>query len=205
MKTVKEVSEITGLSIRALRYYDEIGLLKPTRLTQANYRLYDDAALERLEQILFFRELEISLLDIKSILDNPSLDKMRLLGTQKLLLELKRNRLDGMIKGYGSPEQAKGAFISGVWDKTSRKEEDEQIYRQLSEAKQTGDPLLAHDAIQRLENHWKAIAKRDDVRLILLKLADSYLHDDSTNETDKRWGKGTSVFIGQAILRYYER
>lgn len=69
MKTVKEISEITGISIRALRYYDEIGLLKPTALTKANYRLYDDEALEKLQQILFFRELEIPLEDIKAIMD----------------------------------------------------------------------------------------------------------------------------------------
>ena len=59
MKTVKDVSKITGVSIRTLRYYDEIGLLKPTGLTEAGYRLYDDRALEKLQQIMFFRELGI--------------------------------------------------------------------------------------------------------------------------------------------------
>lgn len=102
-----------------------------------------------------------------------------------------------MIKGYGTPEQAKQAFISGVWDKTSRKEEDEEIYHQLSEAKKAGDSMLPHDAIQMLEDHWKSIAKRDDVRPILFKLADTYLHNDSLiNATDKRWSKGSSIFIG---------
>ena len=56
MKTVKEVSMITGVSIRTLRYYDEIGLLKPMELTEAGYRLYDNKALEKLQEILFFRE-----------------------------------------------------------------------------------------------------------------------------------------------------
>ncbi|WP_395027880.1 MerR family transcriptional regulator, partial [Robinsoniella sp.] len=60
MKTVKEVAEITGVSIRTLRYYDEIGLLKPARLTEAGYRLYDNQALEKLQQIMFFREIEVS-------------------------------------------------------------------------------------------------------------------------------------------------
>ena len=55
MKTVKEISMITGVSIRTLRYYDEIGLLKPTDLTQTGYRLYDNKALEKLLEILFFR------------------------------------------------------------------------------------------------------------------------------------------------------
>ena len=62
MKTVKDVSEITGISIRTLRYYDEIGLLKPTELTEAGYRLYDNKALEKLQEIMFFRELEIPLI-----------------------------------------------------------------------------------------------------------------------------------------------
>lgn len=98
MKTVKEVSEITGVSIRTLRYYDEIGLLKPTELTDAGYRLYDNKALERLQEIMFFRELEIPLQDIKKIMDNPEYDRKQALLTQKSLLEQKRNRLNGIIE-----------------------------------------------------------------------------------------------------------
>ena len=92
MKTVKEVSMITGVSIRTLRYYDEIGLLKPTELTETGYRLYDNKALEKLQEILFFKELEIPLIDIKKIMDAPNYDKEQILITQKALLEQKRNR-----------------------------------------------------------------------------------------------------------------
>lgn len=98
MKTVKDVSELTGISIRTLRYYDEIGLLKPTQLTEAGYRLYDNKALEKLQQIMFFRELEIPLIDIKDIMDNPKYDKEQALLKQKYLLEQKRNRLNGIIE-----------------------------------------------------------------------------------------------------------
>ena len=98
MKTVKDVSEITGVSIRTLRYYDEIDLLKPTELTEAGYRLYDNKALEKLQEIMFFRELEIPLIDIKKIMDNPNYDKEQALLTQKSLLEQKRNRLNGIIE-----------------------------------------------------------------------------------------------------------
>lgn len=98
MRTVKDVSEITGVSIRTLRYYDEIGLLKPTELTEAGYRLYDNKALEKLQEIMFFRELEIPLIDIKKIMDNPNYDKERALLAQKSLLEQKRNRLNGIIE-----------------------------------------------------------------------------------------------------------
>lgn len=98
MKTVKDVSEITGVSIRALRYYDEIGLLKPTEVTDAGYRLYDNKALERLQEIMFFKELEIPLEDIKKIMDRPDYDREQALLTQKKLLEQKRNRLNGIIE-----------------------------------------------------------------------------------------------------------
>ncbi len=98
MKTVKEVSAITGISIRTLRYYDEIGLLKPTQLTDAKYRLYDDKAFEKLQQIMFFRELEIPLLDIKTMMEDSSYDREQALITQKLLLENRVNRLNGIIE-----------------------------------------------------------------------------------------------------------
>ena len=98
MKTVKDVSEISGVSIRTLRYYDEIGLLKPTGLSDAGYRLYDNKALERLQEIMFFKELEIPLEDIKKIMDSPNYDKEQALLTQKNLLEQKRNRLNGIIE-----------------------------------------------------------------------------------------------------------
>ena len=98
MKSVKEVSMITGVSIRTLRYYDEIGLLKPTELTESGYRLYDNKALEKLQEILFFRELEIPLIDIKKIMDTPNYNKEQILRTQKTLLEQKRNRLNGIIE-----------------------------------------------------------------------------------------------------------
>ncbi len=98
MKTVKDVSEISGVSIRTLRYYDEIDLLKPTELSDAGYRLYDNKALERLQEIMFFKELEIPLKDIKKIMDSPNYDKEQALLTQKNLLEQKRNRLNGIIE-----------------------------------------------------------------------------------------------------------
>lgn len=98
MKTVKEVSDLSGVSIRTLRYYDEIGLLKPTELSKAHYRLYDNKAIERLQQILFLKELDIPLIKMKEILDSTSLNRMQLFQTQKSLLVKKRDRLNGLIQ-----------------------------------------------------------------------------------------------------------
>ncbi|MBR3316936.1 MAG: MerR family transcriptional regulator [Atopobiaceae bacterium] len=98
MKTVREVSELCGVSIRTLQYYDQIGLLCPATRTEAGYRLYDDADLERLQQILLFRELEFPLKDIKRIVDSPHFNRSRALEQQIELLELKRKRLSNLIK-----------------------------------------------------------------------------------------------------------
>ena len=75
MMTVNEVSKLTGVSIRTLQYYDSIGLLSPTEYTESGYRMYDDTALERLQQILLFKELEFPLKEIKAIIDAPNYDK----------------------------------------------------------------------------------------------------------------------------------
>ena len=97
MMTVHEVSRLTGVSIRTLQYYDRIGLLHPAEYTDAGYRLYDDAALETLQQILLFRELEVPLKDIQRIIQSPSFDRQKALDQQITLLELKKEHLDNLI------------------------------------------------------------------------------------------------------------
>lgn len=72
MMTVKQVANLTGVSVRTLQFYDEIGLLKPAGLTEAGYRLYDENTLETLQQILFFKELDFTLKEVKTIMENPA-------------------------------------------------------------------------------------------------------------------------------------
>ena len=97
MKTVKEVSRLSGVSVRTLHHYDEIGLLKPTDTTETGYRLYDDAALERLQHILLFRELQFPLKDIKKILDSPDFERNKALEQQIELLTMKKEHLENLI------------------------------------------------------------------------------------------------------------
>lgn len=97
MMTVKEISKITGISIRTLHYYDQIGLLKPTEITDAGYRLYNDESLERLQQILLYRELEFSLKDIKKIIESSDFDKTKILEQQIELLTMKKEHLENII------------------------------------------------------------------------------------------------------------
>ena len=97
MMTVNEVSKLTGVSIRALQYYDTIGLLKPNDYTESGYRLYDDTALERLQQILLFKELEFPLKEIKEIIDAPDFDRNKALEQQIELLTMKKEHLENLI------------------------------------------------------------------------------------------------------------
>ena len=97
MLTVHEVSELTGVSIRTLQHYDNIGLLQPAQRTQAGYRLYDEADLEKLQQILLFRELEFPLKEIRDIVEAPGFDKAEALDQQIRLLTLKKEHVQGLI------------------------------------------------------------------------------------------------------------
>ncbi len=97
MRTIKQVSDLTGISVRMLHYYDKIGLLKPSSITEAGYRLYGDEALETLQQILFLKELDVPLKSMKKILESPQYDRAQALHKQKELLSLKRDRLNELI------------------------------------------------------------------------------------------------------------
>ena len=108
MKTVKEVSRLTGVSVRTLHHYDAIGLLPPARVTEAGYRLYDDETLERLYLILVFREIGFPLKQIKSVLDAPDFDRNRVIEQQIRLLEQKVEHLKNQITF------AKGIKLIGV-------------------------------------------------------------------------------------------
>ena len=107
MMTIHEVSKLTGVSIRTLQYYDSIGLLRPAQHTEAGYRLYDDAALETLQQILLFRELEFPLKEIKQIIQSPGFDRSKALEQQIALLTLKKEHLENLI------DLARGIKLTG--------------------------------------------------------------------------------------------
>lgn len=97
MMTVNEVSKITGVSVRTLQYYDNIGILHPTSYTEAGYRLYDDTAIEKLQQILLFKELEFSLKEIKKIIYSENFDKNKALEQQIEILTLKKEHFENLI------------------------------------------------------------------------------------------------------------
>lgn len=162
MKTVKEISKLTGASVRTLHYYDEIDLLKPAKTTKAGYRLYDDTALSRLHSILLFRELRFSLKEIKAILDSPSFDTETALKEQVKLLELQRNRLDEIISSARDILK-KGAENMGfsAFDKT-------EIEAFAEEAKQKWGNTDAYREFE--EKHSDSADKTDEIMNIFTEI-----------------------------------
>lgn len=130
MLTVNEVCKLTGVSARALHHYDAIGLLKPASVTGAGYRLYDESSLERLGQILLFKELEFSLKDIRKIIDSPDFDREKALDQQIELLTLKKERLENMISFAGQIKN------TGVYKMDFKVFDKDKIEKYSAEAKQ---------------------------------------------------------------------
>lgn len=131
MRTVNEVSKISGVSIRALHHYDNIGLLPATEVTDAGYRLYDDAALERLQHILLFKELKFSLKEIKEILDSPDFDRSKALDQQIHLLELQKEHLQNLI------DLANGIKMIGVKNMSFEAFDTRKIDEYAAQAKES--------------------------------------------------------------------
>ena len=122
MRTVKELSGITGISVRTLHYYDEIGLLTPTVKSEAGYRLYDDKALETLQQILFFREFDIPLKEIKAVMENPALDRNQILQMQRKMLAAKKERMERLIASIDDILKGDNKMDFEVFSKTEIEE-----------------------------------------------------------------------------------
>ena len=130
MRTVKEVASLTGVSVRTLQYYDEIGVFKPTRVTDAGYRLYDDEALNTLQQVLFFRELDFPLKDIRSIMEKPDYDRLEAFKKQKELLRAKRDRLNRLLELLGKLEKGGTCMSFEEFDLADYVEALEQFKRE---------------------------------------------------------------------------
>lgn len=148
MRTVKQVSDLTKISVRMLHHYDKIGLLKPTKLTQAGYRLYDDEALETLQQILFFKELDFQLNEIKDIITNPNFDKMKALENHKKLIILKRDRLNGLIELINNTLEGANTMSFNEFDMT-------EYYNVLEEFKK--------ENTEKVIKMWGSIDKYDEI------------------------------------------
>ncbi|MBR5572654.1 MAG: MerR family transcriptional regulator [Oscillospiraceae bacterium] len=110
---IKEFAEFMGVSVRTLHYYDEIGLLKPASVDRSTgYRFYDENSLLRMQEILFYRELDFSLKRIGDILSSPHYDKNKALQEQKQLLTLKKERLERLISAIDGAVKGENVMIT---------------------------------------------------------------------------------------------
>ena len=122
MMTVKEISKRTGISARTLHYYDEIGLFSPTEKSDAGYRLYDEKALETLQEILFFREFDIPLKEIKTIMETPEFDRNQILKMQKTMLLRKKERIEKLIQNIDEILEGENRMDFEVFSKKEMEE-----------------------------------------------------------------------------------
>lgn len=129
MMTVKEIAELTHISARTLHYYDEIGLLEPTAKSEAGYRLYDDKALETLQQILFFREFDIPLKEIKALMNSPVFDRNQILQMQRKMLVAKKERMERLIASIDDILRGENRMDFSVFTK----QETEEMFQTMVE------------------------------------------------------------------------
>ena len=130
---IKEFAKLTGVSVRTLHYYDEIGLLKPSSVDEQNgYRFYDERCLERMQEILFYRELDFPLKDIQAIIFSPDYDKQIALKEQKHLLTLKKNRLERLITALDGAMKGEN-FTMNIFDNSEFEAQREQYAKEAKE------------------------------------------------------------------------
>ena len=204
--TVKQLSDLAGVSIRTLHYYDEIGLLKPASYGENGYRYYSEADLLRLQQLLFFKELGLSLEEIEEIVDRPDFDVLHTLETHRLALQLKVKRLDRLIQTVdntimhlkGNLEMSKKQYFEGF---------NEEKQRQYSkEARQ----LYGEKAVQQSEDLWNnytpekkaAIqAEQQQIYLDLVVVMDKGYDSPEVQRVLVRWHQHLRYFYEPTVER----
>lgn len=189
---IREFAKLTGVSVRTLHYYDEIGLLKPSSVDEQNgYRFYDEYALTRMQEILFYRELDFPLKEIRMILSSPDYDKQNALKEQKYLLTLKKERLERLISALDSA--MKGEIVDmNIFDNSEFEAKREQYAKEAKE--KWGDTAAYKESAEKTADYssdkWNQVNSAMDS--IIAEFADCKrkgLTSDSkeAQEVVKRW------------------
>lgn len=209
MRTVKEISDLTGISVRTLHYYDEIGLLKPTEKSEAGYRLYDDKALETLQQILFFREFDISLKEIKAVIENPALEKNQILQMQRKMLVAKKERMERLIASIDRILKGDITMDFEVFNKT----ELEDMYNSMAanmSAEQKAIFIEHYGSMEEWKKNFLEKASTEAVQKNFQKIVEWYGSKDKALEAAKNPGN-TEIFpayqkrLGEIIKKLAEK
>ena len=173
MRTVKEISDLTGISVRTLHYYDEIGLLKPTEKSDAGYRLYDDKALETLQQILFFREFDISLKEIKAVLDDPALERNQILQVQRKMLVTKKERMERLIASIDDILKGENKMDFTIFTKTEVEEMFQTMLEHMPE-NMRNIAIKEFGSIEQWKKHYMEVVSSEEMQKGYAKVVEWY-------------------------------
>ena len=173
MMTVKEVSNLTGISVRTLHYYDEIGLLKPTDKSEVGYRLYDDKALETLQQVLFFREFDIPLREIKAIMADPALDRNQILQMQKKMLLAKKERMERLITSIDGILKGENKMDFAVFSKTEIEEMFQTMFEHMPEDMRN-IAIKEFGSIEQWKKHYMEVVSSEKMQKGYAKVVEWY-------------------------------
>lgn len=209
MRTVKEVSEISGISVRTLHYYDEIGLLIPTEINEAGYRLYDDKAIERLQRILYLREFDLPLKEIKAIMDDPNLDRDKLLADQGKLLNAKKERLERLVASIDDILKGENKMDFEVFSKAELEEVFQDIMKIHSE-EQLQALARNFDSIEEYKEQYIANVTRPQTQEHMAKMVEWYgdkelVKEFMTNPGSSKIGKAYNNRIEDIYRRIWEK
>jgi DNA-binding transcriptional MerR regulator len=165
--TVRQLAKLAGVSVRTLHHYDQIGLLKPSRRSAAGYRLYARADLLRLQQVLFYKELDLPLSEIQAILDEPGFDPLAALREHRRRLQARRQRLERLIETIDRTIQKISEDEMALTDEELYAGfSKEQADRYRREARERYDPALVEESERRLKRmskaQWEALKQEGD-------------------------------------------
>lgn len=164
---IREFAKLTGVSVRTLHFYDEIGLLKPSSVDEQNgYRFYDECSLTRMQEILFYRELDFPLKEIRMILSSPDYDKKKALSEQKHLLTLKKERLERLISALDGA--MKGEILNmNIFDNSEFEAKREEYAKETKE--KWGDTAAYKESAEKTTDYsadkWKQVNSAIDERI----------------------------------------
>jgi DNA-binding transcriptional MerR regulator len=198
--TVARLAEMAGITVRTLHHYDELGLLRPTARTAAGYRLYGEHDLLRLQQILFFRELDFPLEQIKTIVDDPGFDQVHALQKHREMLQLERERLSRLLSTIDKTiasltEENMGITDEELWEGFSQ----EQIERYRRESREAYGAEVVEESERRARGmskaQWQSVKDEGDaVTRGLAALADRPVDDPDVQALIARHYKWVSTF-----------
>lgn len=197
MMTVKEIAELTGISARTLHYYDEIGLFVPTSKSEAGYRLYDDKALETLQQILFFREFDISLKEIKAVMENPDLDRNQILQMQRKMLMVKKERIERLIASIDDILKGDNRMDFTVFDETEIHTMYDSLVEQMND-EQKKIFIEHYGSLESFKEHFLKNAATEKVQKSFAKIVEWYGSKESALEA-------TKTSLGSEVMTAYQK